>query len=210
MRKRHQKEHHDEIQDDVQRAMDALERFRSRKSKLKQATCVLMAAQFLQKQDRDHIDQVFRVLDRRCVGSINAEDLHFAFWFTDITGDARSDEYIDRIVKEVNFSKTGAISYSEFAAVMMLEMDMVDEQRLEDVFDYYACGKNEIDWMDLERVLFPHSNKHEHDCRKIVAEATNDRSKVISFREFRKVMLPSRDDSSGGSGGSSRDRPHRQ
>lgn len=216
MRKRHQKEHHDEIQDDMQRAVDALETFKSRKSKLKQASCVLLAAQFLQKSDRDHIDQVFRVLDRRCVGSLNADDLHFAYWFTDITGDTRSDEYIERIVKEVNFSKTGSISYSEFAAVMMLEMNMVDEQRLEDVFDYFAGGKNDIDWMDLERVLFPQSNKHEHDCRKIVAEATHDRSKVITFRDFKKVMLNGRDDSStaSSSGGSSsggsreRDRPH--
>lgn len=192
MRKQHQKEHHDVIQTDIQKAVDALERFRSRKSKLKQATCVLLAAQFLEKDDRDHIDQAFRVLDRRCVGALNSDDLAFAFWFTDITGETRSEEYCEKIVREVNFSKTGAISYSEFAAVMMLELGMVEEKRLKDVFKYYSGTNEDVNWSDLERVVFPHSDRQtESDCRRIVEEATDGRSKVITFRDFKRIMLPS-------------------
>ena len=113
---------------------------------------------------------------------------------------------IEKIVREANFSRTGAITYSEFAAVMMLEMGMVDSKRLEDVFEYYACGQKDIGWMELEQVLFPHSNKFEHDCRKIVAEATDDRSKTITFRDFKRIILPD----SGKFDESSRNRSQRQ
>jgi calcium-dependent protein kinase len=193
MRKRQRQEHYDgEIWQSLTEALQALERFRSRDSKLKQATSVLLATQFMTKKDRQHIDPLFRELDGHCHGSISMEDLHDAFWFTDFAGESRTEEHVKDIMKEVNFSKSGSITYSEFAAVVMLETGLVDKERLRAVFDYYDTAlKGDIDRHDLAKVLFPDrsSRSSESLCRKIIAETTDH--KYISFSTFKKIMLPS-------------------
>jgi hypothetical protein len=69
MRKRLRQEHHDgELWQSLTEALQALELFRSRNSTLKQATSVLLASQFMTKEDRQHIDPLFRELDGHCQG----------------------------------------------------------------------------------------------------------------------------------------------
>ena len=77
---------------------------------------------------------------------------------------------------------------------MMLETRMVDTERLQDVFDHYdAALKGDIDWRDLERVLFPTKNRTSEDyCRKMIIEATDGASKTLSFRDFQRIMLPNK------------------
>lgn len=193
MRIKYLKDNDREIQGLIRDALAALERFRSRKCKLKQATCALLSAQFFTKKDRDILDPIYRALDHSFTGNLSMEDLHYAYWYSDFMGDERTDAQIQKIIKEVNFSQDGCISYSEFASVMMLETGLVDTERLEDVFDYFdASRKGEIDWRDLEVVLFPNkkSRTSEDACRKIIAEATDGASKTISFNAFKRIMLP--------------------
>jgi calcium-dependent protein kinase len=192
MRKRERQEHHDgKIWQSLSKSLQALERFRSRDSTLKQATSVLLASQFMTKEDRQHIDPLFRELDGRCQGRITIEDLQDAYWYTDFAGESRTEEHMREIMKEVNFSKSGSITYSEFAAVVMLETGMVDKGRLRAVFDHYDTTlKGDIDRHDLAKLLFPDrsSRSSESLCRKIIAEVTD--RKYISFSTFKRMMLP--------------------
>lgn len=193
MRIKYLKDNDREMQGLIKDSLDALEHFRGSKSKLKQATCALIAAQFFTKGDRDQIDPIYRVLDRSFAGKLSTEDLHFAYWYTDFAGKDRTDAQMEKIVRESNVSQTGCITYSEFAAVMMLERGLVDTARLQDVFNCYdsAC-KGDIDWRDLEKVLFPKKKGRtsEDQCRKIILEATDGESKTISYSDFKRIMLP--------------------
>ena len=193
MRIKYLKDNDRQMQGLIKDSLGALEHFRSSKSKMKQATCALIAAQFFTKKDRDQIDPIYRVLDRTFAGKLSTEDLHFAYWYTDFAGEDRTDAQMEKIVRESNVSQSGFITYSEFAAAMMLETGLVDTDRLQDFFNYYdSSGKGDIDWRDLEKVLFPKKKGRtsEDCCRKIIMEATSAESKTISFGDFKRIMLP--------------------
>ncbi|CAB9507657.1 MAP kinase-activated protein kinase 2 (Fragment) [Seminavis robusta] len=192
MRKQQRKEHDGKMWQTLTEALNALEGFRSRHSKFKQAVAVLVATQFLTKEDRELIDPLFRELDGGCRGSITKEDLLNAFWCTDFLNDSRTEEDMKKIMKEVNFSKTGSITYAEFAAVVLLETGRVDKDRLKVVFDYFdTSNKGDIDWRSLAKVLFPDrgSRYAETVGKKMIAEVTDQR--YISFSAFKRLMLPS-------------------
>lgn len=195
MRVKYLKNNDVEIQRLLREALQALETFQSQECQFKQAVAAVMAAQFFTKSDRKVIDPVFRILDRSYTGKLSAEDLHFAYWYTDFSGKEKTEAQINKIIQEVSFSRSDDISYSEFSAVMMLETGLAKNDRLRDVFDYFdRSHKGNIGWRDLEHVLFATQKKTcstENHCRRIIAEAT-DGNKSISFRKFKYIMLPKR------------------
>jgi len=196
MRAKHLKENAVKIQGELREALGALERFRSHNCKFKQAVSAVLAAQFFTNKDRDIIDPMFRAFDCSSgtadPGRLSVEDLHSAYWLTDFMGEERSDAQMENIIREVSFSRSKQISYSEFSAVMMLETGLMDSKRFLDVFDYFDMSRNaEIDWRDLEHFLFASQKKNrstEDQCRGIIAEATNG-GKRISFHDFKRIML---------------------
>ena len=59
------------------------------------------------------------------------------------------------------------------AAVMMLETGLVDTERLQEVFHYYdSAGKGDIDWRDLENVLFPNKARFNFLNRAILQNSS--------------------------------------
>ena len=105
--------------------MIALEQFSADHSKLKQATCAIMASQLLTQEEKDHIDDVFRHLDTSCDGQLDRDDLRRGY--KEYFDTELPDKEVDKLMKQVNFSGSGAIEYSEFAIAILMSQDKVDE-----------------------------------------------------------------------------------
>lgn len=184
-----------------------LSKFTSKSNKLKQAACAMMASQLLRNEEKEMIDKAFRALDKSCNGQITKKDLNSSF--VDLFGEDSDDddssddeeemetsavvdnscaELVDNIFEQVNFSGSGAIQYSEFAIVMMLEKNMVDENKLRAAFKFFDTDdKGFIGREDL-KVLLKTGN---HATKKIMdSTATNRKKDKITFDDFKKCILP--------------------
>jgi len=187
-------------------SLRSLTNFTSKSNKLKQAACAMISSQLLRREEKEIIDKAFRALDRGCNGTISKSDLNSSM--TDLfkdsesensgSGDDDSDDdsiaddnshakLIDEIFDEVNFSGTGAIQYSEFAIVTMLEKDMVDEGKLKAAFKFFdLAGKGYISKEDLKIVI----KVGNHAAKKIMEQTADPGSDKITFKNFKKCILP--------------------
>lgn len=120
--------------------------------KLKQCVCCLIASQLLPKEDRDEINQVFRAIDLDCDGKLTAEN--FKLSYKSNFGVDLSDEDVQAIFQEVNYSGSGAIEYSEFIVSSMLEKNLVTEPMLEMAFNMLDRDESGLlDFEDFKEVL---------------------------------------------------------
>jgi len=187
-----------------------LSQFTSKSNKLKQAACAMISSQLLMKDEKAIIDKAFRALDKSCQGTITKADLNSSFADLFSNGDEESDNdsassasgnlndnsnksrasLVDNIFEQVNFSGSGAIQYSEFAIVTMLEKNMVDDAKLKTAFNFFDReGKGYISKDDLKEVLSLGS----HAAGRIVKEsATKGRKDKITFDDFKLCVLPPR------------------
>lgn len=188
-----------------------MSKFTSKSNKLKQAACAMIASQLLMKHEKETIDKAFRALDKSCSGQITKSDLNNSFhdffreddsdYDSTSDGSESSDEMnesgnksrvkmIDDIFEEVNFSGSGAIQYSEFAVVTMLEKGFVDDDKLTTAFKFFdQRGKGYIDKNDLKDLLHLGS----HAARRVLEDTCRGRKKDrITFEDFKLCILPPR------------------
>ena len=154
--------------------------------KLKQAACTAIASQLLSKQEKDEIDEAFRNLDHACDGYLDREDLKRGYrenFDLDF-----SERDLDEMYKRVNISRTGKIDYSEFAVAMMVQNDMMHD-KLDAAFRFFDTdGKGYISAEDINSVLELGEEDY-NSQEKILRDADQDGDGVITFMEFRTMML---------------------
>ena len=99
-------------------------------------------------------------------------------------------ELVDNIFEQVNFSGSGAIQYSEFSVVMILEKNLVTDDKLRAAFKFFdKKDKGYIVKEDLAPIL----KLGNRACHRIIQENASNRSKDrISFDDFKKCVLPER------------------
>lgn len=186
-----------------------LSKFTSKSNKLKQAACAMISSQLLESHEKEMIDKAFRALDKSCNGQITKKDLNSSF--VDLFGDDSDDDssasenemerseaadnscadLVDSIFEQVNFSGSGAIQYSEFAIVMMLEKNMVDDGKLKAAFKFFdPDDKGFIGRDDLKLVL---KTGNQATKRIMDSTATNRKRDKITFADFKKCILPEAD-----------------
>ncbi|CAB9508321.1 MAP kinase-activated protein kinase 2 (Fragment) [Seminavis robusta] len=171
----------------LRESLRGLRHFTSKGCKLKQAACAILASQILQKEEKEALTHDFQFLNRSLGGSITRQDLRQALADVDMDD---SDAAVDAIMEQVNFSGSGAISYSEFFIAMMFEREMVDENKLRLVFnllDNDADG--EISVADLQATL--HLAKE--SCAKMLAPLNCNANGTLSFEQFKDTMLSEED-----------------
>lgn len=164
-------------------------------SRLKQASCVIIAAQLLRKGERDEIDDVFRDLDTTCDGFLDRHDLKQAYeeYFGGASSDCElTEDELDIIFQQVNSSGTGKISYSEFAIAMMLQKNMLSDDKLKAVFAHFDAGrKGYITADNIKAVLGLRDNQEDYLKRKILQQVDQDGDGVITYEEFYNMMKSS-------------------
>lgn len=156
-------------------------------SKLKQATYALIASQLLLKNEKDEIDEVFRVLDVDCSGRLSKTEVKYAY--RDFYEKDLSDEDVDVIFKRVNFSGSGHIEYSEFVIASLMSKNLIDDKKLSAAFaEFDIDGNGFIDADELKSVLVVNDDMNDYVLHKIIKQVDKDGDGQISFEEFKSMM----------------------
>ena len=164
-------------------ALVGMANFSSSKSKIKQAVCALLSSQLVQKKEKNFINDDFRSIDQSLTGAIVKEDLHKSYTQAGFFVDEAT---IDSIFQEVNFSASGLISYSEFAIVMMLERNMIGDDKLQHAFDLLdVTDDGELTLDDLKQSLV----LDDEAAKKMMRQLDDDGNGTISFDEFKNAIL---------------------
>ncbi|CAB9509043.1 MAP kinase-activated protein kinase 2 (Fragment) [Seminavis robusta] len=162
------------------------------KSKLKQATFALLASQFLSKEERAEIDEIFRVLDADCSGQLTKDEVQKGF--ADFYKNNLSDDEIDSLFAKVNFSKTNEISYSEFVCACLMQMDVLDEKRLLAAFrEFDLDGSGTISVEELKEIFGACRDNEglvdDDMIDAIIAQVDKTEDGEIDFEGFKSFLL---------------------
>jgi Ca2+-binding EF-hand superfamily protein len=164
-------------------------------SKLKQATCAFIASQLLLKQEKEEIDEVFRVLDSNCDGKLTKDEVKTGYF--DFYGRHLTDEEVDKMFQQINYAGTGAISYSEFVVAAMFEKNLLDNSKLQAAFAMFdSDGDGMISVDNFKSVLSffreetdGDENVDDYILEKVIKEVDTDGDDKISYHEFQKMMF---------------------
>lgn len=173
------------IDDSIRDSLMGLRRFRSKGCKLKQAVCAIMASQLIKREEKEIYTEGFRFLNPSLSGSISKDDLRQTFRVKAGLKHV-SDEVIDKMFVEVNFSGSGEITYSEYAIAMMFRQNMIGDDKLHVVFDMLdKDGDGKISSSDLEAVLeLPASA-----CKKMIKQVDVVGNGKIPFDQFKNAVF---------------------
>jgi len=171
----------------LQQSLENLEQFSSRHSKLKQATCAIMASQLLSQEEKDEIDDIFRHLDTDHDGALDRDDLKRGY--KQYFERELSDSELDNVVEQVNFSGSGKIEYSEFAIAILMAQDKVGETKLKAAFNVFDDdGKGHMSAEDIKRVLKLGDDQDDYLKKKILREVDAEKTEKIDFEQFTIIM----------------------
>ncbi|CAB9501553.1 MAP kinase-activated protein kinase 2 (Fragment) [Seminavis robusta] len=157
-------------------------------SKLKQCVCSLIASQFLKKQEKEEIDNVFRSLDHDCDGKLTRQDVETSY--KEFFGHALSDADLNSMFEQVNFSGSGAIEYSEFVVASLMEKNLIDDFKLMAAFKIFDKeNKGYISVDNLKEVLSLDDDMEGYILNVIVRQVDDNGDGKISFDEFKDMMF---------------------
>lgn len=164
-------------------------------SKLKQATCSLIASQLLLKKEKEEIDDVFRALNTNCDGMLTKDEVKNGYF--DYYGKRLTDEEVDKMFANINHAGTGVISYSEFVVASMAEKNLIDNSRLEAAFAMFdSDGDGVISVENFKQVLSFFKEEAEGDenideyiFNKIIKQVDADGDGKISYLDFQQMMI---------------------
>ena len=164
-------------------------------SKLKQATCSLIASQLLLKKEKEEIDDVFRALNTNCDGFLTKAEVKNGYF--DYYGKHLTDDEVDKMFANINHTGTGVISYSEFVVASMAEKNLIDNSRLEAAFAMFdADGDGVISVENFKHVLSFFKDEAEGDeniddyiINKIIKQVDADGDGKISYKDFQQMMI---------------------
>lgn len=177
----------DDYRQSSRKSLACLQSFQAN-SKLKQCVCSLIASQLLRKDEKEEIDSVFRSLDFDCDGKLTRDDVMQSY--KEFFGEELSKNEIDLMFRQVNFSGSGAIEYSEFVASTVMEKNLVDEAKLMAAFKIFdRDDKGYISDADLKVVLALDDDMEDYILHKIIKQVDKNGDGKIQFNEFSDMMF---------------------
>ena len=156
-------------------------------SKLKQATYAFIAAQLLNKQEKEQIDKVFRAMDLNGDGKLSKDEIQggFAQYF----GKSLNDKEVDEMFDKVDADGSGAIDYSEFVVATMNEKNLLSNNKLQTAFKMFdKDGGGSISTDEIKQVLAFGQNLDEKVIAEVIKQVDANGDGEISFEEFAEMM----------------------
>ena len=182
----------------LRNSLTELQKFQSKRCLLKQATSALLASQHQHNDEVKLIGRAFQTLDKTCSGKLTKEDfsavMGVVFRGDREDSEAKSEEdhdlcniCLDSLFEQVNVSRTGSIDYSEFVGACLLQKNVVDEDRIKEIFKGF--DKNNKGYISREDLKMFVSVKDDTTIDKIIKEADTTGKGVINYNDFRSQMM---------------------
>lgn len=182
----------------LRNSLTELQKFQSKRCLLKQATSALMASQHQHNDEVRLIGRAFQTLDKTCSGKLTKEDfsavMGVVFGSNSDDGETKSEKdldlsniCLDSLFEQVDVSRTGSIDYSEFVGACLLQKNVVDEDRIKEIFKGF--DKNNKGYISREDLKMFVSVKDDTTIDKIIKEADTTGKGVISYDDFRSQMM---------------------
>jgi len=175
---------------DPSHARAALENIRSfnAKEKLQKAALMLIVSQFMSKQERDKLKDIFLALDKNANGKITYQELIQGYSMT--TGDNTFiKEEIDEASKGFSIDKNKEINYSDFLLAAANKNNLVTLKNIKKAFDVFDLSNSGyILPSEIKTILGPGKKLDEKIWNEIVAEADLTGDGRVSYHEFEYLM----------------------
>lgn len=118
-----------------------LKSFRA-EQKLQQATYAFIASHLASKEEKQHLLETFKTLDKNGDGTLSREEILEGYRQT--MGEEEAEAEVNRIMAMVDLDKSGEIDYSEFIAATLDRKDMMSKDRLEEAFNMFDKVKSVV------------------------------------------------------------------
>lgn len=160
----------------------------------KQITCnnafkqlaLMVMASTIPNEEVEELHELFASIDEEGDGFITFDQLRQTL---DIVGCEMAKEEVDALLKGLDVTGNGRISYSEFLAGCIEKQDLVTELKIREAFSFFdSDGSGSISMEELEEALVQ-LDMDPMDAQRMMDLADSDGNNDISFEEFRTLML---------------------
>lgn len=142
----------------------------------------------LKKKDLLKLKSIFNELDQDHTGMITAKDIKKALRKIGQKGSAKE---IQKIMNNVDSLGDGKIHYSEFLAATINVKDLLTDEHIVTLFDYFDTDNTGYISRENLKEAFKKAGKplSEEDLDEIMENHDYQKNGRIEFREFRQMML---------------------
>lgn len=96
--------------------------------KLKQATLAFIASQLVGREEKEHLEKIFKSIDKNGDGHLSKEEILEGY--EDHFGVPISEEDVDRMFRNIDVDGNGTIDYTEFVMATMNEKNLNSNDKL--------------------------------------------------------------------------------
>ena len=167
----------------MHKVLNRLKNF-STSSKFHQAILVFIAYNFAEKKQTQELKRVFFAINKDMDGKIKLKELYKAFQTNKMK--MIKDE-VSKIIKEIDFNKSGYIEYEEFIRAALRKEDLFTDINLKEAFDLFDINKKGyFTSNEMKEVLGMNSNVDQDVVDKILIDVGD---KEINFNLFKKMVF---------------------
>lgn len=155
--------------------------------RLKQAICMFIASQHIQKEEQENLTKAFKAIDRNHDGRLSRAEIINGLSAT--MSEEEANKRVELILKNVDSDISGYIEYTEFlAAGLKFESDS-NRKALELAFKAFDLDKSGSISLDELKQVLGEDLCQEHVWQEIMREADLDGDGEINMKEFEALVL---------------------
>jgi len=171
----------------TKRALTNMKKFHADR-KLQQASLTYIVNHLMSKEDKNEMMEIFTSFDKNGDGVLTRDEIYDGY--KNILGEVEATKEVDRIMKEADLDKSGAIDYNEFLIACSNRQKLLNKEKLEATFKMFdKDGSGSISANEIKDVLGNALGGDQKLLDQIVSEVDDNGDKEISLKEFKEMML---------------------
>lgn len=170
----------------TKKALTNMKKFHAER-KLQQASLTYIVNHLMSKEDKNELYVVFQKFDKNGDGVLSKDEIYDGY--KEILGEIEAAKEVERIMKEVDFDKSGSIDYNEFLMACTNRQKLLNKEKLEQTFKMFdKDGNGSISANEIRSVLGSALTDNKL-IEQMISEVDDNGDKEISLKEFKEMML---------------------